>query len=146
MIKRFSAIGAAVYDWSEAITDWFIPDSLKTDAATFGRARIFVFSHLFGPALGQSISVYLYILDPSPGVAYWTVAGLITSFWTFPFWLKLTERLVPLALCSVQTLTVVTLFGSYHYGGARPPPPPFPPHPPPPPFLFPPSPPNPPSL
>jgi signal transduction histidine kinase len=117
MIKRFSAISTAVYGWSEAITDWFIPDSFKTDAATFGRARIFVFSHLLGPALGQSISVYLYILDPRPGFAYWTVAGLITSFWTFPFWLKLTDRLIPLALCSVQILTVVTLFGSYHYGG-----------------------------
>jgi signal transduction histidine kinase len=117
MIKRFSAVGSAVYGWSEAITDWFVPDSLKTDAATFGLARIFVFSHLFGPALGQSISVYLYVLDPSPGFAYWTVAGLITSFWIFPFSLKLTGGLVPLALCSVQTLTVVTLFGSYYYGG-----------------------------
>jgi signal transduction histidine kinase len=117
MIKRFSALGSAVYRWSEAITDWFIPESLKTDAATFGVARIFVFSHLFGPALGQSISVYLYILDPSPGFAYWTVAGLITSFWTFPFWLKLTGWLGPLAQCSVQMLTVVTLFGSYYYGG-----------------------------
>src|SRR5260221_10380630 len=116
MIKRFSAIGSAVYDWSEAITDWFIPASLKTDAATFGRARIFVFSHLFGPALGQSISVYLYILDPSPGVAYCTVAGLITSFWTFPFWLKLTERLVPPALCRVPNLTLDPLFVFSHYG------------------------------
>ena len=116
-MQQFSAVGSATYGWSEAITDWFIPDSLKTDAATFGVARIFVFSHLFGPALGQSISVYLYILDPSPGFACWTVAGLIASFWTFPFSLKLTGRLAPLALCSVQTLTVLTLFGSYYYGG-----------------------------
>jgi signal transduction histidine kinase len=117
MVKQFRAVGSAVYRRSEAITDWFIPDSLKTDAATFGLARIFVFSHLFGPALGQSISVYLYVLDPSPGFVYWTVAGLITSFWTFPFWLRLTGRLILLALCSVETLSVVTLFGSFYYGG-----------------------------
>ena len=97
--------------------DWFIPASLRTDAATLGRARIFVFSHLFGPTLGQSISVYLWILDPHPGPAYWVIVSLITSFWTLPFLLKLTGRLIPLAFATVEDLTFVTLFGSYHYGG-----------------------------
>jgi len=117
MIKALAAIGSVIYRRSAAITDWFIPDSLRTDAATFGRARIFVFSHLFGPSLGQSISVYLYILDPNPGSAYWTIVASITAFWTLPFWLKLTGRLTPLALFTVENLTFVTLFGSYHYGG-----------------------------
>jgi signal transduction histidine kinase len=117
MIKALAAIGTVIYRRSAAITDWFIPDSLRTDAATLGRARIFVFSHLFGPSLGQSISVYLYILDPNPGAAYWTIVASITAFWTLPFWLKLTGRLTPLALFTVENLTFVTLFGSYHYGG-----------------------------
>ncbi|HWI27952.1 MAG TPA: ATP-binding protein [Stellaceae bacterium] len=97
--------------------DWFIPDSLRTDAATLGRARIFVFSHLFGPTLGQSISVYLWLLDPHPGFAYWVIVGLITSFWLLPFALKFTGRLIPLAFITVEDLTFVTLFGSYQYGG-----------------------------
>src|SRR5258708_872737 len=117
MVKALGAIGSVIYRRSAAITDWFIPDSLRTDAATLGRARIFVFSHLFGPSLGQSISVYLYILDPNPGPAYWTIVASITAFWTLPFWLKLTGRLTPLALFTVENLTFVTLFGSYHYGG-----------------------------
>src|SRR6266851_8029533 len=117
MVKTLAAIGSVIYRRSAAITDWFIPDSLRTDAATLGRARIFVFSHLFGPSLGQSISVYLYILDPNPGPAYWTIVASITAFWTLPFWLKLTGRLTPLALFTVENLTFVTLYGSYYYGG-----------------------------
>ncbi len=97
--------------------DWFIPDTLRTDAATLGRARIFVFSHLFGPTLGQSISIYLWLLDPHPGFAYWVIVSLITSFWTLPFALKFTGRLIPLAFVTVEDLTFVTLFGSWHYGG-----------------------------
>jgi signal transduction histidine kinase len=97
--------------------DWFIPDTLRTDAATLGRARIFVFSHLFGPALGQSISIYLWLLDPKPGFAYWVIVCFITSFWAMPFVLKLTGRLTPLAFVTVENLTFVTLFGSYQYGG-----------------------------
>ncbi len=113
MLKRLSATLAPTY---RAI-DWFIPDSLRTDAATLGRARIFVFSHLFGPALGQSISVYLWLLDPHPGYAFWVIVSLITSFWLLPFALKLTGRLIPLAFLTVEDLTFVTLFGSYQYGG-----------------------------
>jgi signal transduction histidine kinase len=97
--------------------DWFIPASLRTDAATLGRARIFVFSHLFGPSLGQVLAVYLWQLDPNPGFAYWTIVALVTSFWTLPFALKLSGRLVPLAFTTVELLTFVTLFGSYQYGG-----------------------------
>src|SRR6202023_3147664 len=85
MLKRLTAILSPSY---RAI-DWFIPVSLRTDAATLGRARIFVFSHLFGPTLGQSISIYLWILDPQPSLAF----------------------------VAVEDLTFVTLFGSYHYGG-----------------------------
>jgi signal transduction histidine kinase len=113
MLKRLSAIMLPTY---RAI-DWFIPDSLRTDAATLGRARIFVFSHLFGPTLGQSISVYLWLLDPHPGYAFWVIVSLITSFWLLPFALKFTGRLIPLAFLTVEDLTFVTLFGSYQYGG-----------------------------
>jgi signal transduction histidine kinase len=113
MLKRLTAMLSPIY---QAI-DWFIPDSLRTDAATLGRARIFVFSHLFGPTLGQSISVYLWILDPQPSLAYWVIVSLITSFWLLPFALKYTGRLTLLAFLTVEDLTFVTLFGSWHYGG-----------------------------
>jgi signal transduction histidine kinase len=113
MLKRLSATLSPPY---RAI-DWFIPNSLRTDAATLGRARIFVFSHLFGATLGQSISIGLWRLDPHPGFAYWVIVGLITSFWLLPFALKFTGRLAPLAFITVEELTFLTLFGSYQYGG-----------------------------
>jgi signal transduction histidine kinase len=97
--------------------DWFIAPQARTDAAILGRARIFVFSHLFGPALGHAISIYLYLADKNRGFPYWVIVISITLFWTLPFGLKLTGRLQPLAWFSVENLTFVTLFGSYYYGG-----------------------------
>jgi len=97
--------------------DWFIPPQARTDIAILGRARIFVFSHLFGPALGHSISIYLYISDKNRGFPFWVIVTSITLFWSLPFALKLIGRLQPLAWFSVENLTFVTLFGSYYYGG-----------------------------
>jgi len=97
--------------------DWFIAPQARTDAAILGRARIFVFSHLFGPALGHAISIYLYLADPNRGFPFWVIVTSITLFWALPFGLKLTGRLQPLAWFSVENLTFVTLFGSYYYGG-----------------------------
>jgi signal transduction histidine kinase len=97
--------------------DWFVPPEARTDAATLGRARIFAFSHVFGPCLGHMISVFLYFADPKHGMPFWVIVACITAFWFLPFGLKLTGRLPPLALFSVTNLTFVTLYGSYYYGG-----------------------------
>src|SRR5262245_20784165 len=97
--------------------DWFIPAQARTDEATLGRARIFAFSHLFGPAMGHSISVYLYFASHHRVFPFWVIVTCITAFWTLPFALKLTGRLPTLALLSVINLTFVTLYGSYYYGG-----------------------------
>lgn len=64
--------------------DWFIPPQARTDIAILGRARIFVFSHLFGPALGHSISIYLYISDKNRGFPFWVIVTSITLFWSLP--------------------------------------------------------------
>lgn len=97
--------------------DWFIPPQARTDEATLGRARIFAFSHLFGPFLGHAISVYLYFASHQRGVPFWVIVTCITAFWTLPFTLRVTGRLQTLALLSVINLTFVTLYGSYYYGG-----------------------------
>ena len=99
------------------ILDWFVPPEARTDEATLGRARIFAFSHIFGPCLGHAISIYLYVADQQRGFPFWVIVGCITAFWTLPFALKFTGSLPAVALSSVITLTFVTLYGSYHYGG-----------------------------
>jgi signal transduction histidine kinase len=97
--------------------DWFVPHKARVDDATLGRARIFVFSHIFGPCLGHAISVYLYVADKNRGFHFWLIVGCISAFWVLPFALKFGQKLQTVALLSVVNLTFVTLFGSYHYGG-----------------------------
>ena len=98
-------------------TDWFIPNWDRLDAASLGRARIFAFTHVVGPLLGQGISVFLYFSDPQRGIHYWIIVGCISGIWLLPFLLKFTGRLTLPAILTVVNLTFVTLFGSYFYGG-----------------------------
>jgi signal transduction histidine kinase len=97
--------------------DWFIPEAAKRDRSDLGLARNFVFTHLFGPALAQSMSLFLYLTDPAPGWACWTIIVCIWLFWLLPFALKLTKNLQVVALVSVEILAFASLFGSYFYGG-----------------------------
>jgi signal transduction histidine kinase/CheY-like chemotaxis protein len=113
MVRTFQITPSFVYPF----IDWFIPASLRESADTHRQARLFLFSHVFGPWLGHTITIYLYLLDPKPGVAFWIIAAAITAFWCFPLALKLTGHFTALAVLSVQNLTFITLFGSYNYGG-----------------------------
>jgi signal transduction histidine kinase/ActR/RegA family two-component response regulator len=99
------------------LLDWFIPESVKAESATKQRARMFLISHLFGPFLGNVITVYLYLLDPTPTYALFVLGTSISIFWLFPFALRLTGWVTFLALLSVQNLIFAILWGCYHYGG-----------------------------
>jgi signal transduction histidine kinase len=99
------------------LLDWFIPPGLKEDSGNLQRARMFLISHLFGPFLGHTITVYLFLLEDRPDYALWVLAISITVFWAFPFALKLTGWYTGLALLSVQNLIFAVLWGCYHYGG-----------------------------
>jgi signal transduction histidine kinase/ActR/RegA family two-component response regulator len=99
------------------LLDWFIPESVAQESATKQRARMFLISHLFGPFLGNVITVYLYLLDTTPDYALWVLGGSISIFWLFPFALRLTGWVTFLALLSVQNLIFAILWGCYNYGG-----------------------------
>src|SRR3984885_2276047 len=99
------------------LIDWFIPAAAMAERSERGLAQNFVFTHLFGPALSQSISLFLYLSDPHPGAACWTVIVCIWLFWTLPFVYKWSGRLQLSALMSVELLAFTCLFGSYYYGG-----------------------------
>src|SRR5258705_13602362 len=99
------------------IIDWFIPSAAKVERSEHGLARNFVFTHLFGPALSQSISLFLYLSDPHPGFACWTVIVCICLFWALPLVYRLTSNLHLSALISVELLAFTSLFGAYYYGG-----------------------------
>ncbi|RAK58960.1 hypothetical protein DJ021_03655 [Phenylobacterium hankyongense] len=99
------------------LIDWFVPEAAKRERSELGLARNFVFTHLFGPLMAQSICVFLYLTDPQPGIVVWTMIFSIWSFWALPFILKMTRNLQLVALISVQTLAFASLYGSFHYGG-----------------------------
>ncbi|HZT89025.1 MAG TPA: ATP-binding protein [Stellaceae bacterium] len=97
--------------------DWFIPPALATDSGSQGRARIFAFSHVFGPCLGHLISIFLFLTDTTHGPPFWIIVSCISAFWLLPFGLRISGRLQEMATLSVANLTFVTLFGSFFYGG-----------------------------
>ena len=100
-----------------AFVDWFIPPKLKASTDVLQGVRMFLFSHLFGPFLGHTISISMLILEGHADRPWWIFAGAVTLFWPFTFALRLTGWYVPLALVSIQNLIFCILWGSYFYGG-----------------------------
>jgi signal transduction histidine kinase/CheY-like chemotaxis protein len=105
MLHALGSLPARVYP----VLDWFIPEKLKADAERLRRIRTFLVSHLFGPFLGHTISIFILLLQPRPTLAWFIFFGAIA--------LKLTGWYVPLALLSVQNLIFCILWGCYQYGG-----------------------------
>jgi signal transduction histidine kinase len=99
------------------LIDWFVPDNLRRERSGLGLVRVFVFTHLAGPLLAQSISLFLYLTDPHPDFVVWTMVITIWSFWVLPFFLKATKNLQLVAVFTIQLLAFASLFGSFHYGG-----------------------------
>jgi signal transduction histidine kinase len=106
-----------ILNFSLRLIDWFIPNAAKSERSELSLARNFVFTHLAGPLLSQSISVFLYLSDPDPGFACWTIIICIWLFWALPFLYKWTGNLQRAAIVSVELLAFTSLFGAFHYGG-----------------------------
>jgi signal transduction histidine kinase len=97
--------------------DWFIPNTIRAERFELSVWRNFVFTHLAGPMLSQSISVFLYKTDPKHGLACWTMVVCVSLFWALPFILKYSRNLQLSAAISVQLLIFTSLFGAFNYGG-----------------------------
>ena len=99
------------------VIDWFIPTEVGQEKSELSLARNFVFTHIAGPALGQSIVIFLFAVDPKPGAVFWIIEASISLFWALPILLKLSGNLTVPVFISVQNLTFVALFGSFYFGG-----------------------------
>ena len=99
------------------LLDRFTPESMRRAAESRRLARMFLISHFFGPFLGLTVIAYLYRLDPAADGPLWIIGAAIAAFWAFPPALRLTGQFTVLALLSLQNLSFVVLFVSYHYGG-----------------------------
>lgn len=97
--------------------DWFVPAELKQSPGTLQAVRMFLFSHLFGPILGHTITLSMLFLRGEADIAWWVLFMAITAFWPFAFVLRLTGWYVPLSLLSIQNLMFCIFWGCYQYGG-----------------------------
>ena len=97
--------------------DWFIPESSQSNKTQVSVMRIFIATHLLGPAFSQSISAYLLYSDPARNWIVFTIIVAISSFWMLPLLLKYHGNLQTAALISFNILTATALFGAFHYGG-----------------------------
>ncbi len=105
-------------NWAMNIIDWFIPAEFRYERSELSLARNFVFTHLFGPLISQSILLFLYWSDPQGGWPMWTIFVCVWAFWLLPLLLKYSRDLYISATFSVQLLAFVSLFGAFFYGGA----------------------------
>jgi signal transduction histidine kinase len=102
---------------TRAFADWFIPARLKASNDLLQGVRMFLCSHLFGPFLGHTISLYMLFIQGHADWHWWVFFAAVTLFWPFPIMLRITGWYVPLALVSIQNLIFCILWGCYHYGG-----------------------------
>jgi signal transduction histidine kinase len=97
--------------------DSFMPVGGGNEAEKMRDMRVFLISHIFGPFLGSSVPLSLYVLDPTPGFPVLVLAFSIAAFWLFPPILRRFGHYETLALVSVQNLIFCILWSCYFYGG-----------------------------
>jgi signal transduction histidine kinase len=101
-----------------ALIDWFMPPAFRADPELRRRARLFVVAHFCGTPIGLLLAAYIGAVDAATGGRMWLLTGGMAAFLLYPLALRLTGWFDLLALASIEHLTLVILFGVYHYGGA----------------------------
>jgi signal transduction histidine kinase len=100
-----------------SFVDWFIPPAIRSKDDLVQGVRMFLFSHLFGPFLGHTISFSMLFLGGRADWDWWVFFGAVTAFWPLSLILRWTGWYVPLALISIQNLIFCIIWGCYYYGG-----------------------------
>lgn len=98
------------------LVNWFVPRGIRGQT-NIEMARIFVFTHIFGPVIAQPMAIYLYLVSPEITFQLQIMVAGIYSFLLLPFVLKYTGNMVVSSLLSFVGLAAVSLFGTYNYGG-----------------------------
>src|SRR3546814_802410 len=99
------------------ISDWSSDVCSSDLASNYMMFRTFVFLHLLGPLLGQSVIAFLYQASEEISWVFWVIEINLCFFWLMPLLVKYTRSLVWPAALSVQALVTLSLFGSFFYGG-----------------------------
>lgn len=117
MSNAKASIGSRLDQSLDRWLDFFIPQKMQNDPAAHRRARMFMLSHMFGPILGGSIPLYIWITNIEIDYRFWTFLGSILAFWVYPFVLRKTKQYELCAFVSVQNLAFCIFWACYSYGG-----------------------------
>ncbi len=112
MANSLKKLGARI----NSSVDWFIPPKLRSSDYLVN-IRMFMFSHLFGPFLGHTISLSMLYINGGADASWWIFFLAVTAFWPFPLLLRFTGWYVPLSLLSIENLMFCVFWGCYQYGG-----------------------------
>ncbi len=96
---------------------YFLPAALESDRDASNQARMFLVSHIFGPFLGSTVPLALYIVDPEPGFDILVLALSIWGFWIFPFLLRAGFAYSKLVVFSILNLHFAILWSCFFGGG-----------------------------
>ena len=94
----------------------FLPRNLGAHPEREQQLRLFLLSHLLGPFIGLVLGGFLFFAGGLDAVTVTITAGVM-AFWLYVPAVRSAERFTPLAFLSLQHLTRLVLFASYHYGG-----------------------------
>lgn len=100
-----------------SLADYFLPMEMKNEQSSLNMARVFVLLHVFGPAMGQSVIVFLWTASKQLQWPFWVLLANVSFFWVIPFLIKPAKSLAIPTAISVQGLVFLSLFGSFFYGG-----------------------------
>ena len=106
-------------DSATQLADYFIPASVAADPEGKKLARIFLYSHIFGPFIGSTVPLAIYAVEGSADYKSELLFASILSFWVYPFLLKYTSAYRTLSFVSIQNLIFCILWSCYCYGGVR---------------------------
>ena len=81
------------------------------------RARMFMLSHVFGPVLGSTLPIYLYVANISRDYRTLVFFLSVMMFWAYPVALRMTKRYRALCFLSVQNLIFCVLWSCFAFGG-----------------------------
>ena len=107
------------FDYATQLADYFIPPEIAADRESTKLARIFLYSHIFGPFIGSTVPLAIYAVEGSSDPKAAVLLGSILAFWLFPFLLKYTGAYRTLSFLSIQNLIFCILWSCYCYGGVR---------------------------
>lgn len=97
--------------------DWFIPPAIRRSDTDLLMGRTFVTLHLLGPVMGHAVTYFLASTPAGDAWQFLVVEALVASFLVVPLLLRWVGSLRLPAMLSVQMLVLLSLFGSFFFGG-----------------------------